>query len=165
VLDQLNRHSRPSEPRQPRRRRASARRYIRHGCRAAAARAFTAAKGYLDGTFSTLAQAADCCGSNVLYVQAALVLLQDKTAPDPQMVRELVLEGHMPLLAAARAARRRQEGAGVTVERMAAAYRCWTPAQRAAFGRVVGVSELWESAIMPAIGKEPGVRAAAAAML
>jgi hypothetical protein len=53
-----------------RRQRASAR-HFRRGCRAAVARAFTAARLYLNGTIPTLAQAAVCCGSNVAYVWSA----------------------------------------------------------------------------------------------
>ena len=87
-----------------RRQRASARRHFRHGCRAAAARAFTAAEIYLDKKAPSLAAAAMHCGSNVPYVQAAIVLIQNATAR-PQRMRQWVLEGRMPLLAAAPPAR------------------------------------------------------------
>jgi hypothetical protein len=83
-----------------RRQRASARRHFRHGWRAAAARAFTGAELYLNKTAPTLAAAAACCGSNVQYVQAAIVLIQD------QKIRRSVLEGRVPLLAAAHEMRR-----------------------------------------------------------
>src|SRR5262249_14113184 len=89
----------------PRRQRASARRHFRYGCRAAAARAFTAAEIYLDRRVPSLAAAAMHCGSNVPYVQAAIILIQDETAPHPQRMRQSVLEGRVPLLAAAHEAR------------------------------------------------------------
>src|SRR5215831_10026569 len=126
----------PASPRQSRthrRQRASVRRHFRHGWRAAAARAFTGAELYLNRTASTLAVAAACCGSNVPYIRAAIVLIQDETA------RQSVLEGRVPLLAAAHEARQRQEAARVSVEEMTAAWRGWTPGQRAQFGRAVGV--------------------------
>src|SRR5262245_22600246 len=113
-----------------RRQRASARRHFRHGWRAAAARAFTGAELYLNRTAPTLAAAAACCGSNVQYVQAAIVLIQDETALHPQRMRQSILEGRVPLLAAAHEARRRQKAERVTVEEMAARWRCWTPEQR-----------------------------------
>jgi hypothetical protein len=72
--------------------------------RAAAARAFAAAEIYLDKKVPSLAAAAMHCGSNVQYVRAAIVLIQNATAK-PQELRQWVLEGRMPLLAAARAAR------------------------------------------------------------
>jgi hypothetical protein len=53
------------------RQRQSARRHFRHGKRAAATRAFTGARLYLNGAVPTLAAAADSAGSNVAYVQAA----------------------------------------------------------------------------------------------
>jgi len=134
----------------PRRQRASARRHFRHGCRAAAARAFTAAEIYLDKRVPSLAAAAMHCGSNVQYVQAAIVLIQNETAK-PQQMRQWVLEGRMPLLAAAHAAKQ------------LASWRRWMK-QRVQFGRNVGITEVWADAIVPALGEERGelVRAVAA---
>jgi len=133
-----------------RRQRASARRHFRHGCRAAAARAFTAAEIYLDKKVPSLAAAAMHCGSNVQYVRAAIVLIQNATAP-PQQMRQWVLEGRMPLLAAAHAAKQ------------LASWRRWMT-QRVQFGRNVGITEVWADAIVPALGEERGelVRAVAA---
>jgi hypothetical protein len=90
-------------------------------------------------------------------------LLQDETAPHPEILRKAVLKGRVPLLAAAHEARQRQEAARVTVEKMAAIWRCWTPTQRANFGRTVGVAELWDHSIMPTISKERGELAHAVA--
>src|SRR5262245_32692946 len=149
----------PASPRQPRRRhrrRASARRHFQQGCRAAAARAFTAGDLYLAKRVPSLAAAAVRCGSNVRYVQAATVLLQDKTAVHRQRMLKAVLEGHVPLLAAADGARRRQKAERVTVAEMVASWRCWTPWQRANFGRAVGVAEIWDDAIDPVISEERG---------
>jgi len=78
-------------------------------------------------------------------------------------MRQSVLEGRVPLLAAAREARQRQEAARVTVEEMVASWRCWTPGQRANFGRTVGVAEIWDQAIVPTIGEERGELARAVA--
>jgi hypothetical protein len=61
----------------PRRHRSS-RRHLRHGQRAAVVRAITAAKLYLDKSASTLAHAAECCGSCVPYVRAATVLVRSE---------------------------------------------------------------------------------------
>src|SRR5262245_53161376 len=146
-----------------RRQRASARRHFHDGCRAAAARAFTAAEIYLDNRVPSLAAAALHCGSNVQYVQAALVLIRDKTTLHSHRIRQAVLEGRVPLLAAAREARRRQETARIAVEKMAATWRGWTPAQRANFGRAVGVAEIWDDAIVPVVGEERGELARAVA--
>src|SRR5262245_29266741 len=123
MLDRVHANSglgRPRQPRTRRRQRASSRRHFRHGCRAAAARAFTAARIYLDQSIPTLAAAAMHCGSNVPYVQAAILLIQDETAPHPEILRKAILKGRVSLLAAAREARQRQAAARVTVEKMAA---------------------------------------------
>jgi len=145
------------------RQRASARRHFHNGCRAAAARAFTAAEIYLAERVPSLAAAALHCGSNVQYVQAAIVLIQDKTAPHPQGVQQSILEGRVPLLAAARAARQRQKAERVTVEEMVATWRLWTPVQRANFGRTVGVAEIWDDAIASVIGEGGELACAVAA--
>ena len=138
----------------PHRQRASARRHFHDGCRAAAARAFTAAEIYLDKKVPSLAAAAMHCGSNVQYVRAAIVLIQNATAP-PQQMRQWVLEGRMPLLAAAHAARQLASWRCEMRQRMR-----W----RASFNRAVGVTEIWNDAIVPAVGEERGklVRAVAA---
>src|SRR6516225_12034935 len=111
----------------PHRQRASARRHFHDGCRAAAARAFTAAEIYLDKKVPSLAAAAMHCGSNVQYVRAAIVLIQNETAK-PQQMRQWVLEGRMPLLAAAHAARQLASWRCEMRQRMK---------QRAQFGRNV----------------------------
>jgi hypothetical protein len=141
-----------------RRQRASARRHFRYGWRAAAARAFTGAELYLNKTIPSLAVAAVRCGSNVHYVRAAIVLIQDKTRP---LLRESVLAGHVSLLAAASQARQLQKLARVSVEDMVATWRSWSPEQRAKFGRSVGVAEVWDHAIVPVITEERASQQAA----
>jgi hypothetical protein len=39
----------------------------------------------------------------------------------------------------------------VTVETAVAAWRAWSPQQRADFGQLVGVAEVWDFAICPAV--------------
>jgi hypothetical protein len=131
--------------------------------RAAALRAFSGARFYLNKTIPTLAAAAAWTGSNVPYIQAAIVLIQDETATDPQIIRESVLLGHVPLLEAARKARRRQKAGHFTVEELAASWRRWSPGERATFGRSVGVAEIWDDAIEPVISQERGELAQVAA--
>jgi hypothetical protein len=80
--------------------RRSARRYFRHGQRAAALRAITAAKLYAAGMIPSLALAAASCGSNVQYVKAAVILIKSEAQLDR------VLKGYIPLPAAAAQAKR-----------------------------------------------------------
>jgi hypothetical protein len=131
------------------RQRASARRHFRHGWRAAVVRAFTGARLYLDKQVSTLAKAAESCGSNVQYVRAAIVLIKDETS-----IQKSVLLGHMPLLVAANRARRRRKAERITVDEAVAGWRTWTSEQRAEFGRGAGISEIWDCAISPVISEE-----------
>jgi hypothetical protein len=42
----------------------------------------------------------------------------------------------------------------VTVDEAVTAWRSWTPEQRSAFGRNVGVAEVWDHAIVPTISQE-----------
>ena len=51
---------------------------------------------------------------------------------------------------------RRLNGKCVTVEQAVAAWRSWTPQQRAAFGRLAGIAELWDHAIIPVMAEERG---------
>jgi hypothetical protein len=139
-----------------RRQRASARRHFRDGCSAAVARAFIAARLYLDRTLPTLAQAVAGTGSNTVYVRAAIAVLRD-VARDPQRMEQSVLTGRVSLPAAARLARRRQK-ARVTVEEATTAWRGWSPAMRAAFGKSIGAAQIWDDCIVPVIGEDRGDR-------
>jgi hypothetical protein len=126
--------------RAPRRHRQSARRhYLRSGERAAALRALTGARLYLTKQVSSYVAAAECCGSNRLYVKAAVTLLTAENST----LREQVLQGWIPLMAAAH-----------QVERIAAlvrAYRVATSADRVEFARVVGPTTLFDNALIPAL--------------
>jgi hypothetical protein len=133
-----------------RRRRASSRRHFRHGWRAAAVRAFTGARLYLDKKAPTLIRAAEDCGSNVHYVRAAIVVIEDGSLNE----QALVLTGHLPLLQAANQVRQRLKAERVTVDEAVASWRSWTPEQRAEFGRGAGISEIWDCAIAPVISEE-----------
>jgi hypothetical protein len=50
--------------------------------------------------------------------------------------------------------RRRLNGKRVTVDEAVAAWRSWSPEQRARFGRGAGVSEIWDHAIAPVVSEE-----------
>jgi hypothetical protein len=117
----------------------SPRRHFRNQQRAAVLRAVTAAKIYLDGTLPTLAAAAIACGSNVHYVGAAVTLLKSENG----VLLGRVLRGAMPLLAAAREAKR--------VASLVSAYREASADDLVVFTRVIGPANLWDNAIVPVI--------------
>jgi hypothetical protein len=104
--------------------RRSPRRHFRHGQRAAVRRALTAAKLYSSGAITSIAKAAESCGSNSIYVKAVTVLLKAENAA----LLDRVLAGHEPLLGAAQQAQRTAD--------LVAAYRSANPADRIAFARV-----------------------------
>ncbi len=130
-----------------RRQRLSPRRHFRHGRRAAAARAFTAARLYLEKQIPSLAIAAESCGSNIQYVRGAVAVLKDGSLQE----QALVLAGHLPLLEAADEARQRRK---IPVDDAVLAWRSWSPEQRIQFGRGAGISEIWDCAIAPVIAEE-----------
>jgi hypothetical protein len=105
----------------------------------AALRGVTAAHGYLNGQFSSLATAALHCGSCHAYVQAALILLRSENAT----ILERVLRGQVPLLAAAKQMKR--------VADLVDAYRTAGAADRVAFAKAIGPTALFDSALVPAI--------------
>jgi hypothetical protein len=134
----------------PRRQRASAGRHFRNGHRAAVVRAVTGARLYLDGRVSSLAAAAEACGSNINYIRAAVALLK---ADDPEIL-DLALEGWCSLSTAADYARLHRKTESITVTEAVASWRVWTPEQRAEFGRGAGVADIWDHAISPVITDE-----------
>jgi len=136
----------------PRRQRASPRRRFRNGHRAAVVRATTGARLYLDGRASSLAAAAEACGSNVLYIRAAIILLR---ATDPSLLNS-AMAGLVSLREAADQERHRRKATRVTVDEVVQTWRVWTPEQRAEFGRDVGIAELWDNAIIPVMTEERG---------
>jgi hypothetical protein len=125
----------------PRRQRKSSRRHFRHGLRAAAVRAFTAASLHLHKSplVSALASAAECTGSNVSYVRAATVLLK---ANNTSLIGE-VMAGRIPLLQAASQVRH--------LVNLVEAYRAASPEARAAAGRTVGIDAVWDEMIVPGV--------------
>jgi hypothetical protein len=131
----------------PRRQRASSRRHFRHGRRAAVVRATSGARLYLDGRVSSLAAAAEACGSNVQYVRAVIAVLEAGSLQE----QALVLAGHLPLLEAANQARLRRK---IPVDDAVLAWRSWSPEQRIQFGRGAGISEIWDCAISPIITEQ-----------
>jgi hypothetical protein len=122
-----------------RRPRQSPRRQIKNGQRAAALRAITAAKLYLRGEFPSIAIAAESCGANTTYVQAAMVLIRAGN----KNVLDGVLHGHLPLLGAAEELR----GMVDLVE----AYRRARQQDLARAARVDGAENLFTTMVEPAI--------------
>ena len=108
--------------------------------------AFTAACLLRDGLLgvNTATQAAIACGVAPSYVSAATIILNSR---DEALAVD-VLTGRVPLLQAA--------GQVQNCAALVAAFKNATPADRAAFGRTVGVSELFDSAIAPAIDHPTG---------
>jgi hypothetical protein len=124
-----------------RRHRQSARRhFLRSGERAAALRALTGARLYLTGQASSIRAAAECCGSNVLYVRAAVTLCRAENSA----LRDRVLRGCIPLMEAAR-----------QVEHIAGlvrAYRAASTADCVGFVKAVGgPTVLFDTVLVPAI--------------
>ena len=107
-------------------------RHFRHGKCAAAVRAFTAARLYVAGAVPTLETAAESCGSNVAYVQAALILLKANNAA---LVSD-VLAGRVPILQAAREAKRLVD--------LIVAYREAKDPDRIAFARACGAEAIFD---------------------
>jgi hypothetical protein len=111
-----------------------------HGTlRAAVLRAFTAADLLREGRVPSLREAAACCGSNIQYVQAAVVLRNSENIS----LMDDVFIGTVPLLAAARSCRQ--------LAKLVEAYRKTTLADHIAFGKQIGPGVLWDEAIVPAI--------------
>lgn len=126
---------RPSRaPGRSRQYRSSHRRF-RNGQCAAVLRAVTGGRLYLNKAVPTLASAAECVGSNVQYIKAAIVLLK---AEDPTLLSR-ALRGHVPLLAAAEQAR--------CLVELIAAYRNARDQDRVAFARVCGIERIFETLV------------------
>jgi hypothetical protein len=145
----------------------SARRHFRSSRRVAVVRAFTAAELYLAGKVPTLVAAAESCGSNIHYVQGAIILIKDEnpargTSAEASTLirRHMVLHGYVPLLVAANQARQQRKAKtnasfdSLTVDEVVAAWRAWLPEQRAEFGKGAGIAELWDGSIAPVIDCE-----------
>jgi hypothetical protein len=113
------------------RQRQSERRRFRHGQRAAAVRAFTGARLYLNCAVPTLAAAADSTGSCPAYIQAAIILLK---ADNASLTAE-VLAGRVSLLQAAAQVRRMVD--------LVTAYKLAQDPDRVAFARACGVERIF----------------------
>ena len=137
-----------------RRQRASARRHFRNGwrarrVRAAVLRAFTGAELYLDKRFTTLARRRKPAARREVPA-AALILIKD----GDEMIRKsgpgraaAFARGCEPGASAAQGGAHYPRRSSDGLER-------WTPEQRAEFGRVAGVAEIWDCAISPVINEE-----------
>jgi hypothetical protein len=102
-------------------------------------RALTAAGLYLQKVAPTVRAAAERCGSNPHYVEAACSLLQ---AENTSLLAD-VIKGRVPLLQAAREAER--------LGTLVAAYRAASAADRVAFAKAVGPTVLFETSLVPAL--------------
>jgi hypothetical protein len=129
----------PHRRRQSSTRRRSSRRHFKGGQSAAALRAITGARLYLDKSIPTLAGAAVSVGSNIAYVKAAVVLVKSEN----QILLDRVLEGHVTLLAAAAQVQR--------VADLVSAYRAASTDDLVALGRTVGAEQLFTNVIEPVI--------------
>ena len=114
-------------------------RRFRHGQRAAALRAQTGARLYLQGAVPSLVAAAEACGSNPRYVEAAVIVLRSEDT----VLLNHVLSGTVPLLEAAKGAKR--------VANLVAAFRAASPTDCSHVGSIVGVTAVWDSMISPII--------------
>src|SRR5262249_53414925 len=107
------------------------------GIRVAVLRAFTAARLFLRGEFSSLAEAARSCGSTVAYVAAAITIIQSENTA----IQKEVFHGQLSLLAVACRLRR--------LARLINAYRQTEGPDRAMFGHTIGLDVLFDDAIVP----------------
>ena len=114
-------------------------RRMRAGQCAAARRALIAAQLYLDGKVPNLTAAALSCGSCVVYVRAAVTLIQSENL----VLLERVRRGHIPLLAAAKQVKQ--------VAALVDAYRSAGAADRVMFAKAIGPTTLFDSALVPAL--------------
>jgi hypothetical protein len=119
--------------------RQSARARFRHGQRMAAVRAITAARLYLSKSAPTQIAAAERCGSGVVYVRAAVTLLQSENAT---LINE-VIAGRVPILFAAKQMRR--------LAGLVAAYRTASATDRVQFAHAIGPTTLFDSSLVPAL--------------
>ena len=128
-----------SSLRTTRRTRQSARRQFKNGRRNAAVRGFTGAQIFRSKIAPTIAAAAERTGTSRAYVKAALAILQSENA---SLVAD-VINGKVPLLAAAREVKRLGE--------LVAAYRRASSADRVAFARAVGPTVLFDTSLVSAL--------------
>jgi hypothetical protein len=111
----------------------------RGGERLAVKRALTAARCYLNGDIATLQKAALSCGSNVEYVQAAIVVILSENT----VLLYDVLHGNIGLLVAAEWAAK--------ASALVAALRAASAKDLAAAARVMGAEFIWDKMVLPSI--------------
>src|SRR5262249_204762 len=145
----------------------SARRRFRGEVCAAALRAVTGARLYLDGAAPTVAFAANATGSCPAYIAAAIIILQSESKP----LLDDVLCGRIAILAAATMAAplaalmiafRKASPQALTAfsittgppDDLAALALRSGPEQRAAAGRALGPETTWEQLVLPSITAE-----------
>src|SRR5262249_2128724 len=124
------------------RRYRSRRRSYKNGVCRAARRALAAGVMYLDNKGLTLRMAAELCGSNVAYVQAAIIILQTEDLA----LRDAVLSGKVPLLTAAAAMK--------STAKLISAYRASDGADKFALGQAVTPEKVWTATILPVLNTE-----------
>jgi hypothetical protein len=100
----------------------------------------TGARLYLQKSAPTLIAAAECCGSNVRYVRAAVALCNSENAT----LLDDVLAGRTPLLQAAAQAKPAAD--------LVVAYRRAGPQDLIDLCRAVGADTIFTNMIEPAIG-------------
>ena len=114
---------------------------IHNSQRRAALQAVTAARVYLAELpwAPTIAVAAECCGSNAVYVRAAIILIK----AEDEHALELVLRGSWPLLETAARLKARAKCVSILRE---------TPvSDLPAVTRTVGVDFVWDKLISPTL--------------
>jgi hypothetical protein len=112
---------------------------MQDGVRVAVLRAFTAARLFRRREFTSQAEAARACGSTVAYVAAATIILDAENS----QIQHDVLEGRLPLLVAAEQLRRLAD--------LVKAYRAASASDLPMFGKTVGIADLFDHAIVPAL--------------
>jgi hypothetical protein len=110
--------------------RANPRRHFRNGVCAAAVRAFNAGWFYLKGEYKTLAEAAVACGTCVIYIEAAIILIKR----GDQHLIDQVLYGRRSILQAAALAK--------PVVLLVETYQNASSVNRIEFHNIVGITDL-----------------------
>jgi hypothetical protein len=124
----------------------SSRRHFDNGVRRSVRRALDAAALYLSGIVPTLAAAAETYAVAKNYVAAAVTVLR---VEDPAL-EAAVLDGRVPLLAAAKAMK--------PAANLLAAFRICDSADTFIVGRAITTGVVWDRMIAPVIGGEATVQ-------
>jgi hypothetical protein len=128
-----------------RRRYRSARRHFdENGTRCAVLRAITAAELYLGGKFNNMTAAARGCGSNEIYIAAAVTVLQTEDTA----LKTAVLNGTVNLFAAAKAMKQAAD--------LLSAYRAANSSDKFAVSCAVSVGTVWDEMIVPVLDDAEG---------